>query len=86
MSGYGYMHLSNLKLGRPKAWILKRSRRAEYSVRRTRAHMSTRALFSQVLKDFATHFGIGQNKRIVLPLDQAKWHMSKPLEVPEGIH
>jgi transposase len=43
-------------------------------------------LFSQVLKDFAAHFGIGQNKRIVLPLDQAKWHMSKQLELPEGIH
>jgi hypothetical protein len=48
--------------------------------------MSTQPLFSQVLKDFATHFGIGQNKRIVLPLAQAKWHMSKQLEVPEGIH
>ena len=41
--------------------------------------MSTQPLFSQVLKDFATHFGIGQNKRIVLPLAQAKWHMSKQL-------
>ena len=39
-----------------------------------------------VLNDFAEHFGVGQDKRIVLPLDQAGWHMSDKLEVPEGIH
>lgn len=39
-----------------------------------------------MLKDFADHFGIGQTKRIVLPLDQAGWHTSEKLEVPEGIH
>lgn len=43
-------------------------------------------LFSRVLKDFAVHFGVGKHKRIILPLDQAGWHMSKQLEVPEGIH
>jgi len=43
-------------------------------------------LFSLVLKDFAEHFGVGDNKRIVLPLDQAGWHMSGKLDVPEGIH
>lgn len=43
-------------------------------------------LFSRVLKDFAEHFGVGENKRIVLPLDQAGWHTSKHLKVPEGIH
>lgn len=43
-------------------------------------------LFSRVLKDFADHFGVGQTKRIVLPLDQAGWHTSEKLEVPEGIH
>lgn len=43
-------------------------------------------LFSAVLKDFAEHFGVGQDKRIVLPLDQAGWHMSDQLEVPDGIH
>jgi transposase len=43
-------------------------------------------LFSAVLKDFAEHFGVGQDKRIVLPLDQAGWHMSDQLEVPESIH
>ena len=43
-------------------------------------------LFSRVLKDFAQHFGVGKNKRIILPLDQAVWHMSQKLQVPEGIH
>ena len=43
-------------------------------------------LFSRVLKDFAQHFGVGKNKRIILPLDQAGWHISQQLEVPEGIH
>jgi transposase len=39
-----------------------------------------------VLKDFAEHFGVGPSKRIVLPLDQAGWHISQDLKVPEGIH
>ena len=39
-----------------------------------------------MLKDFADHFGVGQTKRIVLPLDQAGWHTTEKLEVPEGIH
>jgi transposase len=43
-------------------------------------------LFSQVLKDFAEHFGVGATKRIVLPLDQAGWHVSPDLDVPDGIH
>ncbi len=43
-------------------------------------------LFSQVLKDFAFHFGVGQNKHVVLPLDQARWHTSSGLKVTEGIH
>ena len=43
-------------------------------------------LFSRVLQDFALHFGVGQAKRIILPLDQAGWHMSEQLKVPEGIH
>ena len=43
-------------------------------------------LFSQVLKDFALHFGVGKDKHVVLPLDQAGWHMSESLEVPQGIH
>ena len=43
-------------------------------------------LFNQVLEDFAQEFGVGKDKRIVLPLDQAGWHGSKNLTVPEGIH
>lgn len=43
-------------------------------------------LFTKVLQDFANHFGVGKDKHIILPLDQAGWHMSKKLEVPEGIH
>lgn len=43
-------------------------------------------LFSRVLQDFAQHFGIGHNKRVLLPLDQAGWHLSEKLQVPEGIH
>ena len=31
-------------------------------------------LFSRVLKDEAQHFGVGKDKRIILPLDQAGWH------------
>ncbi len=50
-----------------------------------RPYVNTR-LFSRVLKDFADHFGVGQTKRIVLPLDQAGWHTSGQLQVPEGIH
>jgi transposase len=42
--------------------------------------------FSEVLKDFAEHFCVGKSKQIVLPLDQAGWHISQNLEVPEGIH
>ncbi len=34
-------------------------------------------IFSRVLQDFADHFGVGNNKRIVLPLDRAGWHKSR---------
>lgn len=43
-------------------------------------------LFNQVLKDFAEHFKRGPNKRVILPLDQAGWHTTDKLEVPDGIH
>ena len=67
-------------------WILKRSRRTEYSEKANpRPYVNTQ-LFSRVLKDEALHFGVGQAKHIVLPLDQAGWHLSGKLEVPEGIH
>ena len=65
------MRLFNLRPDKPKGWIL--------------PYVNTK-LFSRVLKDFAAHFGGGQNKRIVLPLDQAGWHTSDQLQVTEGIH
>jgi hypothetical protein len=43
-------------------------------------------VFNQVLSDFAKHFQIGQNKQVILTLDQAGWHTAKKLRVPEGIH
>jgi len=44
-------------------------------------------VFSRLLADFAKHFGIGKHKRIVLALlDQASFHTSEQLRVPEGIH
>jgi transposase len=43
-------------------------------------------LFEQVLEDFAEHFGVGKEKQVIVPLDQAGWHLSKKLKVPFGIH
>jgi transposase len=43
-------------------------------------------LFNRVLADFAQHFGVGKNKRIILALDRALWHISDQVEIPEGIH
>jgi len=42
-------------------------------------------LFNRVLADFAKHFGPGK-KQIILAMDQAGWHTSSQVEVPEGIH
>ena len=43
-------------------------------------------IFNQVLADFAQHFEVGENKQVVLTLDQAGWHTAKKLDVPQGIH
>jgi transposase len=43
-------------------------------------------LFNQVLQDFAEHFKVGTTKQVILSVDQAGWHLSKALQVPEGIH
>ena len=40
----------------------------------------------EVLEDFAAYFGLGKNKQVLLVLDRAKWHTSKSLKIPEGIH
>jgi transposase len=42
-------------------------------------------LFSMALGEFAQEVGAGENKRILLVLDQAGWHTSGEVEVPEGI-
>lgn len=43
-------------------------------------------IFHQVLADFAQHFHIGENKRVVIALHQAGWHPTRKLEIPQGIH
>jgi len=42
--------------------------------------------FSLALAAFAQEQGIGPNKRIALLMDQAGWHKSAELRVPEGLH
>jgi len=43
-------------------------------------------LFNRALADFAQHFGVGKNKRIILVLDRALWHTSDQVKIPLGIH
>jgi len=43
-------------------------------------------VFGEILADFARHFDIGQQRRVVLALDQASFHTTENLDVPEGIH
>ena len=42
-------------------------------------------LFSVALQEFAREVGAGEDKRILLVLDQAGWHTSGEVEVPKGI-
>jgi hypothetical protein len=42
--------------------------------------------FSIALSEFAAYTGAGPELRVVLVVDGAGWHVSKDLEVPEGIH
>lgn len=39
-----------------------------------------------MLADFAREFGLGKDKRVLLVLDRAGWHISHELVVPEGLH
>ncbi|NEQ23689.1 MAG: IS630 family transposase, partial [Microcoleus sp. SIO2G3] len=41
---------------------------------------------SRVLADFAEHFGLGAQKRVILALDQAAFHTSDKVRVPAGVH
>ena len=42
-------------------------------------------MMSLALEEFARAFGLGARKRVVLVIDQAGWHISAELRVPEGI-
>lgn len=44
------------------------------------------AVFGLALEAFAKATAVGQGKQIILVLDQAGWHVSHKLKVPEGIH
>jgi transposase len=43
-------------------------------------------LFSMALKEFAKEVGAGENKRVLLVVDQAGWHTGGEVDLPEGIH
>jgi len=45
----------------------------------------TYQVFSQILDDFARHFQLGERKRIILALDQATFHTSEKIKIPQGI-
>lgn len=46
----------------------------------------TAEVFSRLLADFAQHFEFGLHKRVVLVVDQAAFHTTQRVRVPEGIH
>jgi transposase len=43
-------------------------------------------LFSRALKEFAKEVGAGEDKQILVVLDQAGWHTGGEVELPKGIH
>jgi hypothetical protein len=43
-------------------------------------------LFTMALNEFAKEVGAGEERRILLVVDQARWHTGKEVELPEGIH
>lgn len=43
-------------------------------------------LFSLALREFAKEVGAGEDKHIVLVVDQAGWHTGGEVEIPEGVH
>jgi transposase len=38
------------------------------------------------MQEFAKEIGAGEDKHILLVLDQAGWHTGREVELPEGIH
>ena len=47
---------------------------------------STSDYLTKYLQMQAQHFGIGRKKQVVLVVDQAGWHTSEQVEIPEGMH
>lgn len=43
-------------------------------------------VWSAVLAEFAATVGAGPSKQIILVVDQAGWHLSHEVVVPEGVH
>ena len=70
-NGCGYTVSCIRAQEKPKEWILP---------------FVNNELFERVLKDFAQHFQICQEKRVVLVMDGAGWHLSKSVKIPKGIH
>jgi len=69
--GYGYMVLYIQKPEKLLNWIV-----PKVNIK----------LFNQVLADFATEFGAGEDKHIILTIDQAGWHTSPQVKIPQGLH
>ncbi len=44
------------------------------------------SIFEQMLVDFAEHFELGPRKRVLLVVDQATFHTTPRLTIPEGLH
>jgi transposase len=43
-------------------------------------------LFSRALQEFAKEVGAGEDKQVLVVLDQAGWHTGGEVELPKGIH
>nr|WP_293110637.1 transposase [Okeania sp. SIO2F4] len=70
INGYGFMVFSTLNLEKHISGFV--------------AQVNTE-LLSRVLADLAREFDLNQSKRILLVLDQAGWHTTDQLALPEGI-
>jgi transposase len=46
----------------------------------------TAAAFAVALREFARDEGIGPDRRALLVVDQAGWHVAKDLPLPDGLH
>ncbi len=43
-------------------------------------------LLSTELREFAEWVWAGKDKRVVLTMNRAGWHISKDVDLPEGLH